>query len=206
MQVIQKLTDEVYNKLYVTSDTHFNHNKDFIYKNRGYDTPQDMTAGMIEIINKVVGPDGILLHLGDFCLNTTYEEYYNILSKLRVKEIWMLWGNHNNPIQKTYGGTREQVCAWHQGIFIKYLNHYYTFRKGKKFFVCSHFPFRTWDGQSKGSMHMHGHCHGNLLSSSAQNKDQKILDVGWDVFSKPMHIEEIVKIMQTKEINSEHHA
>lgn len=206
MQVIQKLTDEIYNKLYVTSDTHFNHNKDFIYKNRGYDTPQDMTAGMIETINKVVGSDGILLHLGDFCLNTTYEEYYDILSKLRVKEIWMLWGNHNNPIQKTYGGTREQVCAWNKGIFIKYLNHYHTFRKGKKFFVCFHFPISVWDGMSAGAMHLCGHSHGNYPISRPENNTFKILDCGWDIHEKPLSMKEIEDIMREKGVNTLHHA
>jgi hypothetical protein len=90
MEVMQKLTDEVYNNLFVTSDTHFNHNKDFVYKARGYENPQEMTEDMIRIINDTVGKDGILLHLGDFCLNTTSEQYRDILKRLEIKEIWIL--------------------------------------------------------------------------------------------------------------------
>jgi len=90
MQVMQKLSDEVYDKLFVTSDTHFNHNREFAWKTRGYEDPQQMTEDMINIINSTVGEDGILLHLGDFCLNTTREMYEDILSKLKIKEIWML--------------------------------------------------------------------------------------------------------------------
>lgn len=201
MNVLQKLTDEQYDKLYVTSDTHFNHNKEFVYKARGYTNPQEMTDDIINIINDTVGQDGILLHLGDFCLNTSPEEYKDILRKLKIKELWMLFGNHNSCVQQTYGGTREQVCSWNQGMYIRYLGYYYTFSKGKKDFVCSHFPFQSWDSKNNGSMHIHGHCHNNLISSHEDNKNSKILDVGWDAYPKPLHITEIVKIMNTKNID-----
>lgn len=202
---MQKLTDEVYGNLFVTSDTHFGHDKEFVYKARGYNNPQEMNEDMISIINKTVGVNGILLHLGDFCLNTTYTEYQDILSRLKVKEIWMLWGNHNNPIQRSYGGTREQVCAWNRGIFIRYLGHYFTFRKGKKAFVCSHFPLQVWDAANDNSMHIHGHCHGNLVTSLVEHKVGKILDVGWDVHSKPLTMNEIESIMNSKQNNLPHH-
>lgn len=205
MEVMQKLSDDIYKNLYVTSDTHFNHNKEFVWKTRGYDSPEQMTEDMINIINTTVGENGILLHLGDFCLNTTKEQYEDILSKLKIKEIWMLWGNHNNPIQRNYGGTVQQICAINKGVFIRYLGHYFTFRKGKRMFVCCHFPLKIWDGQSDSSMHLHGHCHNNLLSSRQDDKTNKILDVGWDAFNRPLHINEIVDIMNTKNINSKHH-
>jgi calcineurin-like phosphoesterase family protein len=206
MEVMQKLTDEVYNNLYVTSDTHFNHNQDFVYKKRGYESTEMMTQDMIEIINSTVGENGILLHLGDFCLNTTQEQYHYILSRLRIKEIWMLWGNHNNPIQKSYGGTREQVTAYNQGIFIRYLNHYFTFRKGKNVFVCFHFPVQVWDGMNNGTMHLCGHSHGSNNISRPENKTHKILDCGWDIHKKPLTMAEIESIMSNKEVNRLHHA
>ena len=202
---MQKLTDDVYNKLFVTSDTHFGHNKEFLYKNRGYSSPEEMNEDMINIINSTVGEDGILLHLGDFCLNTTSEQYYDILSRLKIKEIWMLWGNHNNPIQKSYGGTREQITAFNKGIFIRYLNHYFTFRKGKKVFVCFHFPISVWDSVNYGSMHLCGHSHGNYLISRPEDKTRKILDCGWDIHSKPLTMQEIESIMASKKLELLHH-
>jgi calcineurin-like phosphoesterase family protein len=205
MEVTRKLDDETYNRLFVTSDTHFNHNKEFVYAARGYENPQVMTEDMIETINSVVGPEGILLHLGDFCLNTTTEQYHDILRKLKIKELWMLWGNHNNPIQKNWGGTREQICAFNQGLFIKYLGHYFTFRRGKRAFVCFHFPMTSFDGMSHGSMHLCGHSHGDLAISRPENKTHKILDCGWDVHKKPLTMKEIELIMDTKNINTTHH-
>lgn len=203
---MQKITDDIYNKLFVTSDTHFGHNKEFIYKNRGYNSPEEMNEDMINIINSKVGPDGTLLHLGDFCLNTTKEQYENILKKLRIKEIWMLWGNHNNPIQRNYGGTVEQVCAFNRGVFIRYLGHYYTFRKGKNAFVCFHFPISVWDSINEGTMHLCGHSHGHNQISRPEDTTRKILDCGWDIHKAPLTMQEIETIMSTKKLEPLHHA
>ena len=206
MNIMKKLTDEEYNTLFVTSDTHFNHNQEFIYKKRGYESPEQMTEDMINTINSTVGDNGTLLHLGDFCLNTTLEQYHYILSKLRVKELWMLWGNHNSPIQKSYGGTREQVAAYNQGVFIKYLDHYFTFRKGKKVFVCFHFPISVFDGMSKGAMHLCGHSHGGFAPSRPESTAHKILDCGWDIHERPISMAEVEAFMAKKGTNTLHHS
>jgi len=206
MQVIRKLTDEEYNNLFVTSDTHFNHNREFVWKNRGYENPEQMTEDMINKINTIVGPNGILLHLGDFCLNTTKEMYQDIMSKLKVKEIWMVWGNHNNPIQKNYGGTVTQVSALVRGTFVKYLDHYFTFRKGKHKYVCFHFPISVWDGMSYGVAHLCGHSHGTHQLSRPEDKTHKILDCGWDIHGKPLNMKEIEAIIDSKHIGNLHHS
>lgn len=205
MEVIQKLDQDTYNSLFVTSDTHFNHNKDFIYAKRGYKDPRSMTDDMINIINDTVGENGTLLHLGDFCLNSTHDDVKYIMSRLRIKALWLLWGNHNNPLQRSYGGTVEQVCAYNSGLFIRYLGHYYTFRRGPKEFVCFHFPISVWDGMSNGSMHLCGHSHGEFPLSRPENHTYKILDCGWDIHSKPLTMKEIEDIMAKKDVNSLHH-
>jgi calcineurin-like phosphoesterase family protein len=206
MEFIQKLDTDTYNNLFVTSDTHFNHNKEFLYGKRGYDCPRRMTDDMIDIINSTVGENGILLHLGDFCLNSTQDDVKYIMSKLRIKALWLLWGNHNNPIQRSYGGTVQQVCAWNSNMFIRYLGHYFTFRHGSKGFVCFHFPISIWDGMSHGTMHLCGHSHGHHQISRPEDKTYKILDCGWDIHNKPLSFKEVEAIMNKKNINNLHHA
>lgn len=206
METMLKLTDDQYNRLYVTSDTHFGHNKEFIYSKRGYNNPQDMNADMIQIINNKVGSDGILLHLGDFCLNTNHQGYVDILRQLAIKELWMIWGNHNNPVRKSYGGTQQQIVASHGDLIIRYFDHYLTMRHGKNFYVCFHFPMLVWDGQSQGSMHLCGHSHGDLPISRPEDTTRKILDCGWDVHGAPLTMNEINIIMNSKGTNSLHHA
>lgn len=200
MEVKSKLSEEVYNNLFVTSDTHFNHNKEFVYKARGYDNPTVMTDDMINIINSTVGENGYLLHLGDFCLNTNIDEYFNILSRLKIKELWMVSGNHNNPHNKIIS---KELYGHYT---IKNLGDYFTFRYGKKEFICFHFPILVWDNMHNGSMHLCGHSHHSLDISRPSNTEKKILDVGWDGYSKPLSMKEIEDIMSTKGVvKLDHH-
>ena len=188
--------------MYVTSDTHFGHNQEFIYKNRGYEDPISMNVDMIASINNIVGENGILLHLGDFSLNTTLPDYIEIIRSLKIKELWMLYGNHNSPHFNfhQYNEIDDITCK----VYNK--GYYWTMRHARKQYVCSHFPFQIWDDQSKNVMHLHGHCHGNLKSSLPQHTIGKILDVGWCIHRKPLHISEIEQIMSNKTMQHLHHA
>ena len=203
---MQKLTEEEYNNLYVTSDLHFGHNQEFVYKNRGYNNPSEMNDDMIRIINQTVGEDGTLLHLGDFCLNTTQEDLKYIFSNLKIKALWLLWGNHNNPIQKSYGGRVQQVAASYYGLHVRFLDYYYTFKKGRKMYVCLHFPMAIWDGMSFGAAHLCGHSHGTFQLSRPEDKTHKILDCGWDIHRKPLTMQEIEVIIDSKHIGNKHHS
>ena len=203
MSYIITLTDEQYNNLYVTSDTHFNHNKEFIFSNRGYKNPIEMNDDMINIINETVGHDGILLHLGDFCLNTVISEYHSFISRLQIKELWMIYGNHNNPHQTEYDDVNEYQIGMTKVIK---LDNYKLIRYKGKRFICFHYPIGTWEHESQGSMHIHGHEHGNYKLSRPEDKTKKILDCGWDIFKKPLHITEVEAIMSKKGLNPIHHA
>lgn len=193
------LTEEEYDKLFVTSDTHFNHNKEFIFATRGYKDPLSMTDDMINIINDTVGEDGTLLHLGDFCLNTLIGEFHALINRLRVKNLWLLHGNHNNP------HVNLDFREVHTFSNIEHYGHYLTFRRSKRMYVCFHFPIHVWDGMDKGVMHLCGHSHGGLSLSRPENKQHKILDCGWDVHHKPISMKDIERIMDSKAVNNLHH-
>lgn len=206
MNVIKKLTEEEYGNMFVTSDTHFGHNKEFIYAARGYASPQEMNTDMIRVINETVGENGVLLHLGDFCLNTTREEYENIMRQIHVKEVWMIWGNHNNPVQRNYGGTVVQTTESHGDTLVRFVGHYLTLRHKKNCYVCFHFPISVWEGMSEGAMHLCGHSHGDHQLSRPEDTTHKMLDCGWDVHRKPLSFQEINHIMSFKGVNNKHHA
>ena len=199
-EVKKVLTEEEYSNLFVTSDTHFNHNQAFIYASRGYKNPEEMTTDMVKIINNVVGKNGILLHLGDFCLNTDLRQYLWLLSRLQIGQLWLLNGNHNNP----HGNLdyREVDTSYE----IKHFGDYFSFRYKNRKYSCSHFPFAIWDGMRNGVVHCCGHSHGTYPLSRPENKTHKILDCGWDIHRKPLTIDEVNDIMDKKEINNLHHA
>ena len=67
-------------RVFFTSDTHFNHDKEFIYGSRGYKDRYEHNDALIAKINEVVRPQDTLIHLGDFCLNITPPEFEEILT------------------------------------------------------------------------------------------------------------------------------
>lgn len=207
MEPLLKLTQEQYNNLFITSDLHFNHNREFVWKARGFSSVEEMNDKLISIINETVGPKGILLSLGDWCLNTDSTKYIDIWEKLKVGQIWMIAGNHNNPHSKIYGygSCIGETSHRHDCPPITRYGHYLTFRFSSKFFVCFHFPQLVWDGQSDGSMHLCGHSHGDLQYSRPENLNQKVLDCGIDIHKKPLSMKEVEAIMNTKSISIIHH-
>jgi len=192
MKPMLKLTKCQYDNLFVTSDLHFGHKQKFVYADRGYVSSEEMDEDIIAVINEKVGKNGILLHLGDLSLNTSESRLLEIFSKLKIKEFWNLWGNHNQPLFSL----KRQIYDF---IFLNF-EYYLTMRYEKKEFVCFHFPIMAWDNMFKGSMHLCGHSHGKNPSSRIETKQSKILDCGWDIHSKPLSMFEIEKIMEKKSI------
>ena len=61
----------------------------------------------------------------------------------------------------------------------------------------SHYPIGSWNGQGRGSVHVHGHCHG-----SYQNTKGRMLDVGWDNVGKLLTLDEVVANLTSIEIET----
>jgi len=79
---------------YVTSDLHFCHDREFIYKPRGFDSIYDMEEKIIENWNNKVNDDDIVYVLGDFALGMDEHRLNNIISRLKGN-IKLIIGNHD---------------------------------------------------------------------------------------------------------------
>lgn len=58
--------------IYFTSDLHFGHNKEFLYKSRGYNSLNEMTEDIILKWNSTVQNEDDVYILGDLMLTLTY--------------------------------------------------------------------------------------------------------------------------------------
>lgn len=198
-------------KVFFTSDTHFGHNKEFIYKHRGYSNIDEHDTNIINEINNVVGQNDYLFHLGDFCLNTDLDKFNSLLDRINCQNIYKIWGNHSNchkkkvyrvEVDKILPNSKAQIYP------IRYRNIVYLGTSkcisiGPQLIIMNHFPLLVFDQSKNGAWHLHGHCHGNLGRSLPDAQDGKVLDVGWDVFRKPVSFEEVSRIMDKKVIKSE---
>lgn len=81
-------------KIWITSDLHFNHDKDFIYKPRGFSSVEEMNKILIDNFNEVVDWDDNVYILGDCGLGSDLASLRNLLKKLNGK-LHIILGNHD---------------------------------------------------------------------------------------------------------------
>ena len=55
--------------IWLTSDTHFCHDREFIFGPRGFSCVEEMNKAIVERWNSVVSDDDTVYHLGDTILN-----------------------------------------------------------------------------------------------------------------------------------------
>ena len=82
--------------------THGFHNKEFIWKKRGYNSSDEHTSAVLKIINDNIKPTDILFHLGDGFLNSTPEQVKDFLSKINCRTIYYCFGNHESSMYRIY--------------------------------------------------------------------------------------------------------
>lgn len=203
-------------KVWFTSDWHLGHQRNFVWEVRGYKSPEDHTSNIIETTNKLVREGDILFNLGDFCLNTNEQQFNGYLDRLHCKNIWCLLGNHNNPHERTiYCPERDKLLApgvkanWVYPVKYRnmtYIGHYHEVAVNGQFIVLSHYAFQIWNKSHEDSWCLCGHSHGSLPTTRPESNYGKILDVGWDLFKRPLNFSEIKEIMDKKPIQKvDHH-
>lgn len=119
--------------IFITSDTHFGHDKPFIWQERGFNSVEEMNEAIVRRWNEVVTPEDEVYHLGDVMLGDT-RQGINYMRRLNGK-IWILTGNHDtaNRIQE-YVNIEPRILHLGLAVILKY--HKYTF-------YLSHYPTIT---------------------------------------------------------------
>lgn len=164
------------NSTFVVSDTHFFHKNIIKYCSRPFDSIEEMNEGLIERWNSVVGKTDEVFHLGDFSFDSVkIETSESILSRLNGHKI-LIKGNHDNP-KLIKSSLWSEV---YETLKLKVEN---------KIFILSHFPFDSWDLQTHGSFHLHGHMHTPKNKAFNYYKPRR-MDCGvdtWDYHPVSLH-------------------
>ena len=149
------------NKVYFTSDTHFNHANIIGFCSRPFKNVNEMNETLITNWNRIVGADDIVFHLGDFCLGGS-AEWTNVLNRLNGK-IYLIVGNHDmkNLRQSYYDRFEEIVMQKHIEI-------------GKQKIYLNHCPFLCYGGAYKDTWQLFGHVH---TSKNNTGKDASRLNM-----------------------------
>lgn len=132
-------------KKFVISDTHFGHKNIIDYCARPFTSVKNMDEGMIFAWNKVVSPDDIVYHLGDFAL-CDKGKIRQILSQLNGHK-YLILGNHDHASKEWYlRNGFEKV--WDKPVFLQDMR-----------LVLSHKPIADDELDGTGIVNIHGHTH-----------------------------------------------
>lgn len=173
----------------VQTFTFVSHDREFIYKPRGFDTVWDMNAAIVENWNKVVDIGDECYILGDLMLNNN-DIGMNLLKSLKGR-LHIILGNHCTDTRRALYET-----AWNV-IDIKWADviHY----KGYHFYL-SHFPTMTGNLENESLKKMtcclFGHTH---QKSNFYNDIPYLYHVGVDSHNcAPVLLDDIIIEMNDK--------
>ena len=174
--------------IYFTSDLHLNHEKDFIYKARGFHSINHMNGVLLYNLQTIVQPEDDLWILGDIVLGK-FEKAKPLL-KLIPGRVHYLIGNHDTDRRLSLYDELEWDCK-----------HYATIIKdGKWNFYLSHYPtlVANYDDNKKPLplINLYGHTH---QKDNFYSNNPYMYHVGVDSHDcKPISLEQIKEDIRRK--------
>lgn len=148
-----------------TSDLHFFHKNICKFSGRPWDYEEN-TEKLIEIWNNNVKPGDTCWHLGDFFFvgKNKASKCREVLEQLNGT-IRCIQGNHDPS---------DLMNALLESGHIETLDKMKEIKINKTKVVMCHYPMVVWNQSHRGSIQLHGHCHGSLHNFG------KSIDVGLD--------------------------
>jgi calcineurin-like phosphoesterase family protein len=193
-------------RVWFTSDTHYDHKnicsattqwKDAENLTRNFSSLERMNDELVFWINKNVGQDDILFHLGDWSFNG-FENIRKFRERIICKNVHLILGNHDHHIERNKDNIRSIFSS---------VNHYLELEIGwwltvkhkeRQRFVLMHYPIASWNGMNDSVIHLHGHVH---LPDNLRVSEGKAMDVGVDGNNmEPISMEEVLKIMRNQPV------
>lgn len=147
--------------IFFTSDTHFGDHRTLNIHKRPFASVEEMNRVLVGNWNEIVGPDDEVWHLGDF--SRTASQMREFLSVLEGRKHLVRGNNDKQETSPDIGWVSVQDYREME-------------LDGYRFVLC-HYPFRSWNGQHRGSINLHGHSHGRLKGALRQ------VDVGVDAWN-----------------------
>lgn len=135
--------------IFLTSDTHFFHDKPFIYASRGFECVEEMNETIIERWNAIVGEDDIVYHLGDVFMGADKEAALKMVQRLNGK-IYLAYGNHDTDARLKEMANLSNIVDIQMG---------YRLKAGKKCVILTHYPTLTANVPPDRVWSFHGHTH-----------------------------------------------
>ena len=194
-------------KLWFTSDTHYNHANICSATTqwtepvtcREFKSLEHMNNTLVSNINEFVGQDDILIHLGDWSFGG-FEQIEKFRNQIVCQNIHIVTGNHDHHIERNKDNCQSLFSSVNKYVELNVKWNVGTPLQDDANFVLMHFPIASWNNMAKGSIHLHGHVH---FEPRVRIGMGKMMDVGVDgngLF--PIEISAILSLMKKQPIKS----
>lgn len=142
-------------KIYLTSDLHLFHDREFLYKPRGFNTVDEMNEAIIERWQATIKPEDDVYILGDVALGgpdalpKTLETLKALPGRLHIVR-----GNHDTDKRWLAYASLLNVAALRNAIYLDYRKYH---------FYLSHYPTLTGNLEKESlhqcTLNLYGHTH-----------------------------------------------
>lgn len=176
-------------RIFLTSDLHMGHDREFVWKVRGYDSVQAMNLAQVQKWNETVEDDDDIYVLGDLMLGDSNN--IEFIKQLKGK-IHIVLGNHDTANrEKMYRELPNVVEIAEVGIRLQYKKHH---------FILTHYPMLTGNLEKESlkqmSLNLYGHTH---QLSNFYNDMPFLYHVGVDSHNGyPVLLDDIIEEMYAK--------
>lgn len=204
-----------YDEIYVASDFHFGHNRDFLFKPRGFSSDVEHNDWIQSQVDSL-SPNSLLIFLGDLGLSIGPEKIKDFMMTFPCETL-MIKGNHNSGVYQMYqeklpkGFEKCELYPIKITPNITLLGYEFLLSIDNDHFYCTHMAPLIWP-ENRYRSALVGHSHGNLKQiNPGENGFGKILDCGVENAIKYngtafFKISEVVKILKEKKAsNFDHH-
>ena len=178
--------------IYVTSDLHLCHDREFLYRPRGFENINDMNEFIVKTWNETVKPDDMVYVLGDLVLggDKGTADGIEMLKSLNGK-MWIILGNHDTDNRISQYIRLPHVSSVSYAEMLKY--------DGYRFFM-THYPCNTSNLEKESMkqciLNLFGHTHSK---EKFYNDIPYMYHVGMDAHGcKPVLIDEIIEDIKNK--------
>lgn len=153
---------------YVTSDTHFSHARIIELAGRPFSSVEEMDAELVDRWNNTVGPDDVVLHLGDVALGPI-QHSLSLTTRLNGRRL-LVPGNHDRVSTATQRQSSiDRFAPAYESAGWTVLPEVVRGSRRGHTLIASHYPYRG-DSQERdrhishrpvdtGAPLIHGHTH-----------------------------------------------
>jgi calcineurin-like phosphoesterase family protein len=166
---------------FFSADHHLFHNKEFIWKARGFSSVWEMDEVLLKQWNETVKPNDIVYYLGDMSFHP--EKYLPGLNG----RIHYIMGNHDY-------NKKNKIKQFPNVVF---LDRFDVIQIDGIYITLCHYQMVQWYKSRWGMYHCFGHSHGRSTPIG------KSIDVGWDPNRRLLTWGEIKDIMKERPNNLE---